>query len=250
MGLPVVGLLLGADWGRFVALVTSGPAVAAAKLSLVTATLSTVLAMLCGVPLGLVTARGFPGVRVVRTVVLLPLVLPPVVAGIALLAVFGAAGLVGSALEAGGVRIAFTTLAVVLAQTFVSMPFVVLTVEGAVATLSPEHEYVAMSLGAKPARVLTVVVFPLIRRALVAAGVLAFARSLGEFGATVTFAGSLQGVTRTLPLEVYLRADSGDMSGAVALSVVLMVVAFTVVATMYGNMGDLRRARHSSRRPR
>lgn len=230
---PIVGLVLRADWPEFFSLVTAPSALQALRLSLVTATCATVFSVLLGIPLALLTVREFPGVRLLRTVVLLPLVLPPVVGGIALLAAFGRAGLIGSSLEAAGVSIAFTTVAVVVAQTFVAMPFVVLTVEGALTSLDPGFAKVATTLGAGPTRTLFRIVLPLIRPALISGAVLAFARALGEFGATVTFAGSLQGVTRTLPLEVYLLSDSGDTAGAIALSVVLMVVAFVVVATMY-----------------
>ena len=233
VALPVVGLVLRADWPEFFSLITAPSALQALRLSLITATCATVLSVLLGVPLALLTVREFPGVRLLRTVVLLPLVLPPVVGGIALLSTFGRAGIIGSSLEAAGVSVAFTTVAVVVAQTFVAMPFVVLTVEGALTSLDPGFAKVATTLGAGPTRTLFRIVLPLLRPALISGAVLAFARALGEFGATVTFAGSLQGVTRTLPLEVYLLSDSGDTAGAVAVSVVLMVVAFVVVATMY-----------------
>lgn len=233
IAVPSLSLIIRTDWSHFFSLITSPAALSALRLSLITAVSATLLSVIFGVPLALVTVRNFPGSRALRTAVLLPLVLPPVVGGIALLAAFGRTGLIGSTLEATGVSIAFTTVAVILAQTFVSMPFVVLTVEGALTSLDPGYAKVATSLGASPTRTLFAVVLPLIRPALTAGAVLAFARSLGEFGATVTFAGSLQGVTRTLPLEVYLRSDSGDTPGAIALSVVLMLVAFVVVATMY-----------------
>lgn len=233
VALPIVGLVARANWPDFFSLITAPSALQALRLSLITATCATVFSVLLGIPLALLTVREFPGVRLLRTVVLLPLVLPPVVGGIALLATFGRAGLIGSFLESAGISIAFTTVAVVLAQTFVAMPFVVLTVEGALTSLDPGFAMVATTLGAGPTRTLFRIVLPLIRPALISGAVLAFARALGEFGATVTFAGSLQGVTRTLPLEIYLLADSGDTAGAIALSVVLMVVAFVVVATMY-----------------
>lgn len=233
LSLPVISLLVRTDWGAFVGEVTTTSALVALKLSVVTATAATVCSLVLGVPLALVTVREFPGVRVLRTVVLLPLVLPPVVGGIALLSTFGRGGLLGGLLGELGASIAFSTVAVVVAQTFVSLPFVVLAVESALVSVNSEFVLVARTLGAGSTRIVWHVMLPMVRPAVVTGAVLAFARSLGEFGATVTFAGSLAGVTRTLPLEVYLRADSGDMSGAVALSVVLMVVAFVVVAAVY-----------------
>lgn len=231
--LPLLGLLLRADIGRFAALVTSEPALAALGLSLVTSTAATALCLVLGVPLALVLARAeFPGRRAVRTAVLLPLVLPPVVGGIALLATFGRMGLLGRGLEALGVTIAFSTVAVVLAQAFVALPFVVLTVEGALRSHDERYEIIAAGLGAAPGFALLRVTLPLLRPALVSGTVLCFARALGEFGATITFAGSLQGRTRTLPLEIYLLRET-DPDAAVALSLVLVVIAVLVVGLLY-----------------
>jgi molybdate transport system permease protein len=167
-------------------------------------------------------------VRWTRPLILLPLVLPPVVGGIALLYAFGRLGLIGQYLDAAGIHIAFTTSAVVLAQTFVSLPFLVIALEGAARTAGAEFEVVAATLGARPTTVWWRVSLPLLAPGLVSGAVLAFARSLGEFGATLTFAGSREGVTRTLPLEIYLQRES-DADAAVALSVLLVVVAAVVV---------------------
>ncbi len=165
--------------------------------------------MLFGVPLALVLARR-RGRRFGRCapLILLPLVLPPVVGGLALLYAFGRLGLLGQYLEAAGIRIAFTTTAVVLAQTFVSLPFLVIALEGAARTAGAGYDAVAATLGARPATVWWRVTLPLLGPGLVSGAVLAFARALGEFGATLTFAGSRQGVTRTLPLEIYLQRES------------------------------------------
>jgi len=160
--------------------------------------------------------------------VLLPLVLPPVVGGIALLYTFGRRGLLGQQLDALGIQIAFSTTAVVLAQTFVALPFLVVSLEGAVRTAGRSYEAVAATLGARPSTVLWRVTLPLVAPGVAAGAVLAFARALGEFGATLTFAGSLQGVTRTLPLEIYLQRET-DPDAAVALSLVLVVIAVVVV---------------------
>jgi molybdate transport system permease protein len=230
VGLPLVALTLRADWAGLPALLTSPDSLAALALSLRTSTISTVLCVLLGLPLALVLARtNFPGRPVVRTLVLLPLVLPPVVGGIALVQTFGRLGLLSSALDLFGIRIAFTTTAVVLSQVFVSMPFLVLSAEGALRTAERGYETVAAGLGAAPGFVLTRVTLPLVLPGLVSGAVLAFARSLGEFGATLTFAGSLSGVTRTLPLEIYLQREV-DPQAAVALSLLLIVIAVVIVA--------------------
>ena len=162
-----------------------------------------------GVPMALVLARNDArAVRWLRPLILLPLVLPPVVGGIALLYAFGRLGLLGQYLDAAGIQIAFTTTAVVLAQTFVSLPFLVIALEGAARTRGRDYDVVAATLGARPTTVWWRVSLPLLAPGLVSGAVLAFARSLGEFGATLTFAGSREGVTRTLPLEIYLQRES------------------------------------------
>ena len=227
--LPLLAMVLRVNWANFVALVTSEASVAALLLSLRTSVAATVLCIAFGVPLAVVLARlQFPGQRVLRSLVLLPLVLPPVVGGIALLYTFGRRGLLGETLEVLGISIAFSTAAVVLAQTFVAMPFLVLSLEGALRTAGTRYEAVAATLGAGPTTVLRRVTLPLVLPAVLSGAVLSFARALGEFGATLTFAGSLQGVTRTLPLEIYLQRET-DPDAAVALSLVLVVVAVLVV---------------------
>ena len=228
--LPLVALASRVDWADFGALVTSDSSVAALGLSLRTSVTATVFCVVLGVPMAVVLARTeFWGQQVLRSLVLLPLVLPPVVGGIALLYTFGRRGLLGQTFETLGVTIAFSTTAVVLAQTFVALPFLVLSLEGALRTVGTRYEAVAATLGARPTTVLRRVTLPLVLPALVSGAVLSFARALGEFGATLTFAGSLQGVTRTLPLEIYLQRET-DPDAAVALSLVLVVVAIVVVA--------------------
>ncbi len=227
--LPLIAVLTRIDWSNFVPLITSESSRAALLLSLRTASASTVLCVLLGVPMALVLARGhFPGQAILRSLVLLPLVLPPVVGGIALLYTFGRQGLLGEYLELWGLRIAFSTTAVVLAQSFVSLPFLVVSLEGALRSAGNGYEHIAATLGARPTTVLCTVTLPLVLPGLISGAVLAFARSLGEFGATLTFAGSLQGVTRTLPLEIYLQRET-DPDAAVALSLLLIVVAVAIV---------------------
>lgn len=229
VGLPLLAVAVKVDWAHFWSLISSDSSTTALLLSLKTAAASTLLCVLLGVPMALVLARSrLRLVRVLRPVILLPLVLPPVVGGIALLYAFGRLGLVGHYLEAAGISIAFSTTAVVLAQTFVSLPFLVISLEGAARSAGADYEVVAATLGARPSAIWWRVTLPLLLPGLASGAVLAFARSLGEFGATLTFAGSLQGVTRTLPLEIYLQRV-GDPDAAVALSLLLVAVAAVVV---------------------
>ena len=229
VGLPLVALTTKADWTRFAELVTSQASMTALLLSLRTAAASTLLCLVLGVPLALALARRHgPAARWLRPVILLPLVLPPVVGGIALLYAFGRLGLLGHYLEAAGIRIAFSTTAVVLAQTFVSLPFLVIALEGAARTAGTRYDLVAATLGARPSTVWWRVTLPMLGPGLISGSALAFARGLGEFGATLTFAGSRPGVTRTMPLEIYLQREA-DPDAAVALSVLLVAVAAAIV---------------------
>lgn len=229
LAVPLVGMLTRVSWAELPALLTSERALDALRLSLITCTISTIIVVTVGVPTALVLARmnGW-WTDVVRTLVTVPMVLPPVVAGLALLVTFGRRGLIGEHLSAMGIEIGFTTIAVVIAQSFVSLPFLITAVEGALRTSSSELEKVAATLGASPSRIFWRVTLPVIRPALASGTALAFARSLGEFGATLTFAGSLQGTTRTLPLEIYLLRES-DSDIALALALVLVVVALAIV---------------------
>lgn len=228
--LPLAAMAARVQWTDFVPLITSDASLAALRLSLQTSTVSAALCVLLGVPMALVLARcEFRGLSLLRSLVLLPLVLPPVVGGIALLYTFGRQGLLGRQLEVLGLPIAFSTTAVILAQTFVALPFLVISLEGALRTAGTRYEQAAASLGARPSRVLLRVTLPLVSPALLSGTVLCFARALGEFGATITFAGSLQGTTRTLPLEIYLQRES-DPEAAVALSFLLILVAVLVIA--------------------
>ena len=226
--LPLVAMTIRVDWTRFGELITSESSRAALLLSLQTSLSSTALCVVFGVPMAMVLAREqFPGQQLLRSLVLLPLVLPPVVGGIALLYTFGRRGLLGPTLEFLGIHIAFSTAAVVLAQTFVALPFLVVSLEGTLRTVGSRFELVAATLGARPSTVLRKITLPLVLPGLASAAVLSFARALGEFGATLTFAGSLQGVTRTLPLEIYLQRVT-DPDAAIALSLVLVAVAILV----------------------
>ncbi len=237
--LPLVAMASRVEWSNFFALVTSESSLAALKLSLRTSLASTALCVLFGVPMAIVLARtSFPGQSLARSLVLLPLVLPPVVGGIALLYTFGRKGLLGHSLEVMGINIAFSTTAVVLAQTFVALPYLVVSLEGTIRTAGQRYEMVAATLGARPTTVLRRVTLPLVLPGLISGAVLSFARALGEFGATLTFAGSLEGVTRTLPLEIYVQRET-DPDAAVALSLVLVVVAILIVTLVRGRKAGL-----------
>ncbi|WP_332642423.1 ABC transporter permease [Aeromicrobium sp.] len=232
--LPLVAMASRVDWNSFFSLISSDSSRTALLLSLRTSAVSTVLCVLLGVPMALVLARTtFRGQSLLRSLVLLPLVLPPVVGGIALLYTFGRKGLLGETVDVLGLQIAFSTTAVVIAQTFVALPFMVVSLEGALRTAGERYEVVAATLGARPTTVLRRVTLPVVLPGLAAGAVLSFSRALGEFGATITFAGSLEGVTRTLPLEIYLQREV-DPDAAVALSLVLVVVAVLVIGLVRG----------------
>jgi molybdate transport system permease protein len=232
---PLVGLLFRAPWGSLGGILVRPEVLDALWLSLLCASLATVISLLLGVPLAWVLARAsFPGLRLLRALVTLPLVLPPVVGGVALLLVLGRNGLVGRYLDLWfGITLPFTTAAVVVAETFVAMPFLVIAVEGAFRSADQGYDEAAATLGAGRLTVFRRVTLPLIRPALVAGSVLCWARALGEFGATVTFAGNLQGVTRTMPLAVYLAMET-DPDEAVVLSLVLLTVSVAVLFALRG----------------
>lgn len=235
--MPLVALTDAVDWSHFFSLVTSASSRDALWLSVKTALASTVLCVVLGVPMAVLLARvRWRVLPLFRAMVLLPLVLPPVVGGLSLLYLFGRYGLLGRRLEAMGIDVAFSTTAVVLAETFVALPFLVITLEGAMRTAGDRYERIAATLGAAPTTVWLRITLPLLRPALVSGAVLAFARALGEFGATITFAGSLQGRTRTLPLEIYLQREN-DPGAAVALSLLLVVIAVLIVLVAYRRVG-------------
>jgi molybdate transport system permease protein len=234
MVLPLVGLLARAPWTSLPQRLTAPGVLTALRLSLQTATLATLLCLLLGVPLAWLLARvEFPGRRLVRALVTVPLVLPPVVGGIALLLVFGRKGLLGSWLDARfGITLPFTTTGVVLAEAFVAMPFLVIAVEGALRGADTRYEEAAATLGANRWTTFTHVTLPLVAPGIAAGAVLCWARALGEFGATITFAGNYPGITQTMPLAVYQAMESGDLSGAIVLSLILLAVSVTILAAL------------------
>ncbi|HSL26978.1 MAG TPA: ABC transporter permease [Acidimicrobiia bacterium] len=232
---PLVGLLSRTPWTRLGGLLESAMAREAMMLSLLTSLAATVISVILGVPLAWLLARvEFAGRSVIRGLVILPMVLPPVVGGAALLFALGRRGLLGEPLYlATGFSLPFSIWGVVAANTFVALPFLVLTLDGALGGLDRRFEQAAASLGAGPFTVFRRVTMPLVRPSLLAGTVLAWARALGEFGATITFAGNLPGRTQTLPLAVFIALES-DPDAAVALSLVLVAVSLVVIIGLRG----------------
>ncbi|SDS73742.1 molybdate transport system permease protein [Brevibacterium siliguriense] len=231
--LPIIGMLTRVDPQSLLTVITAEESRLAMQLSLLTSVTSALISVLIGFPLGhLLATRAFPGQRIVRTLILLPLVLPPVVSGLALLYTWGRSAILGGGLESAGLSLAYTTSAVIMAQVFVSLPFMVMSVETATAGLGRRYELTAAELGAKPNRVFFTVTLPLLRHGIITGAVLCFARSLGEFGATLTFAGSLSGVTRTMPLQIYLVRES-DPQAAIGLSLLLIIIAVLIIILAY-----------------
>jgi molybdate transport system permease protein len=233
VALPLAGLLQRTSWSTLPQDLTTRVALDALRLSLVCSLSAAALSVLVGLPLAWVLARvPFPGRSLVRGLVLLPLVLPPVVGGVALLSAFSRRGLLGSYLyDWFGVQLTFSTAGAILAETFVALPFFVITAEAGLRSVDRRLEDVASTLGASRARVRREVTLPLVAPSLVAGAVLAWARALGEFGATITFAGNVAGRTQTLPLAVYLQLDANP-EVAVALSLVLLVVSLVVIVAL------------------
>ena len=230
---PLVGLLLRAPWSSIWDELTAPATVEALRLSLITSVVATLLSVLFGVPLAWVLARwSFPGRRLARAVVTLPMVLPPVVGGVALFLAFGRRGFIGEQLDTWfGIHLPFSTAGVVVAQTFVAMPFLVVTVEAALRSVDRRYEDAAATLGARRLTVFRRVSLPLVLPSIVAGAVLSWARALGEFGATITFAGNFPGRTQTMPLAIFLAFES-DPEAAIALSLVLVAVSIGVLVSL------------------
>jgi molybdate transport system permease protein len=229
--LPLLGLIVRSPWGDAVKSLTAPETIEALKLSLVASLSATAIGLVLGVPLAWVFARvEFPGRNLLRALTTLPMVLPPVVGGIALFLAFGRRGLVGYWLDkAFGVTIPFTTASVVMAETFVAMPFLILTVEAGLRSMDRRYEEAARTLGAKRWTVFMRVTLPLIGPSLFAGAVLCWARALGEFGATITFAGNFPGVTQTMPLAVYLLLGTNQ---SYILSLVMLTISLLVLVAL------------------
>jgi molybdate transport system permease protein len=228
---PLIGMITGAPWGNVLNVITMKSSLDALQLSLIASLSSTALALLFGFPLAWLLARGrFRGKVLVRGLVTLPMVLPPVVGGIALLLAYGRRGIIGEPLDkAFGISLPFTLAGVIVAESFVAMPFFVITAESGLRSMNRRLEDAARSLGAKRLTVFRRVTLPLIWPSLAAGLVLTWARALGEFGATITFAGNLPGRTQTMPLAIYISQSSGKTDEAIALSLILVLVSLVVM---------------------
>jgi molybdate transport system permease protein len=236
LALPLAGVLARTPWSALPNRLTSPDVTQALWLSVTVSLCALGLAAVLGVPLAWVLARvEFPGKPAVRALVMLPMVLPPTVGGVALLLGFGRRGLLGPLLADAGVTLPFSTPGAVVAAAFVAMPFLVISLEGTLTSLHPRYEETAASLGARPLRTFFTVTVPMSAPGLAAAAALCWARALGEFGATITFAGNLPGVTQTLPLQVYLLLQD-DPEGATAVSLLLLVVAMAVLVGLRGRV--------------
>jgi molybdate transport system permease protein len=231
--LPLAGLIVRAPWDQAVAGITAPETVTALGLSLFCSVAATGIGLVLGIPLAVVLSRTTGNLRgVLRALTTLPMVLPPVVGGVALLLAFGRRGLVGSVLDqAFGIQIPFTTAAAVIAETFVAMPFLVIAVEGGLRSLDPRYEEAARALGAKGWMVFVRVTLPLLRPAIFSGAVLCWARALGEFGATITFAGNFPGRTQTVPIAVYVALETRPDS-AIVLSLILLAVSVAILVGM------------------
>lgn len=233
---PLLGLISRMPLGELGALMSSAAVLDALRLSLVVSVAAVALSLVLGLPCAWVLAcHEFPGRRLVRALLTLPMVLPPVVAGVALLSAFGRRGLLGPLAERLGLELAFSTTAAVLAATFVAAPFLILTCEAAFAGVDRRVEDAAATLGATRLQILWTVTLPLIRPSLFAGLALCWARALGEFGATITFAGNFQGRTQTMPLAVY-EALQSDHDGAMLLSLILLGVSLVLLIALRGRL--------------
>ncbi len=231
--LPLAGLVIRAPWSQVVPALVAPETATALGLSIFCSLSATALALVFGIPLAVVLARTKGTLRsVLRALTTLPMVLPPVVGGVALWLAFGRRGLIGAALnQAFGIQVPFTTAAAVIAETFVAMPFLVIAVEAGIRAMDHRYEEAARALGAGSWRVFARVTLPLLRPAIFSGAVLCWARALGEFGATITFAGNLPGRTQTIPLAVYVALET-QPEGAIALSLILLAVSLAILIGM------------------
>ena len=229
LALPVVALFFRTTPELFISTLSTPEVISALSLSLFTSVVSLGIVIIVGTPFAYVHCRNeYPGKVVIDTLIDLPLVLPPAVAGLALLVLWGRAGLLGQYLSLSGISIAFTTLAVIMAQIFVASPFYLRQAKSLFDQLDPAYELTARTLGASPARVFAKVVVPLTAGGLISGAVMTFGRALGEFGATIMFAGNMPGVTQTMPLAVYVSM-AGDFNVGLTISILLVLISFAIM---------------------
>jgi len=234
---PLIGLLSQLEPSTLLDLLRRPAVAGALGLSLAVSTIAVLIALILGLPLAYLLARvRFPGKGLVRAVIALPMVLPPVVGGLALLVTFGRRGLFGGMLDTLGIQLPFTTAAAIVAVTFVCAPFLILSLEAGFASIDPRLEAAASTLGAGRLQILRTITLPLLRPALASGLALAWARALGEFGATITFAGNLSGETRTMPLAIY-TALQVDPPAAIALGCILLALALVALVALRGQIG-------------
>lgn len=233
--LPIVGMVLRLPWSRALAEISRPLLLQALLISLLVSTSTVVLAVVFGFPLGWVLARKrFAGKRLLRSLVVLPMIFPPVVGGLALFTVLGRHGILGPILDGLGIRVAFTPAAAILASTFVATPFFVLSAEAGLSSTDRRLEEAAATLGASSWRILRTVILPAISPSLLAGAALTWARALGEFGATIMFAGNVRGRTQTVPLAIYDLFQMGNYEGAILLSLILVSVSFILLLLLHG----------------
>lgn len=232
LALPVVALFFRTTPELFISSLSDPVVQSALHLSLITSFISLGIVIIVGTPFAYVHCRNtYPGKMVVDTLIDLPLVLPPAVAGLALLVLYGRVGFIGSYLNMFGITLAFTTLAVIMAQIFVASPFYLRQAKSLFEQLDPSYEQTARTLGASPLRILTTITIPLTASGLVSGAVMTFGRALGEFGATIMFAGNLPGVTQTMPLAVYVGME-GDFNVGLTISILLVLISFSIMIAM------------------
>ena len=229
--LPIVALIARIEWTTLPAVLVAPETRSALGISLGTATIATLICLAVGIPLAVVISctRGLLSAAL-RGLVTLPLVLPPLIGGLALLSLLGRGGLLGDLLMSVGIRVPFTTVAVVIAQTFVALPFLVISLEGALRGLDPVFSEAAQNMGAGALTILRHVTLPMIAPSLIAGTILSFTRALGEFGATALFAGNQAGVTRTVPLAIYTAFNGAGVTQDTALALSLVLIVTSIVA--------------------
>ncbi len=233
IALPVISLFLKITPDSFMSELNNSVVMEALKLSFITSVVSALIVVIMGTPIAYVNARyNYPGKVLIDTVIDLPVVLPPAVAGIALLMAFGRMGVIGQYLNMAGITVGFTTIAVIMAQTFVASPFYIRQARSSFEDVDVVYENAARTLGASPVSAFFYVTVPIAMNGLISGLIMTWARALGEFGATILFAGNFIGRTQTMPLAIYMTMEGGDLNASIALSIILVVISFIVIVAV------------------
>ncbi len=233
IALPVISLFLKISPESFISELNNSVVMEALKLSFITSVISAIIVVIMGTPIAYVNARyQYPGKVLIDTVIDLPVVLPPAVAGIALLMAFGRMGVIGQYLNMAGITVGFTTIAVIMAQTFVSSPFYIRQARSSFEDVDVVYEKAARTLGASPVSAFFYVTVPIAMNGLISGLIMTWARALGEFGATILFAGNFLGRTQTMPLAIYMTMEGGDLNACIALSIILVAISFIVIVAV------------------